>query len=138
MGLPYTGSLMLKPYADRYGMDVYQVRRRMRLKWRCFIGVNLKFRLFWQLNFLLLELLALILGFVLQLVLKATIANTIKRHLFNVVAGISLGYFCYGSQLIHIFFQSYGCYLIMVFCPRKYSHMYYMRFLKSYFFFNFK
>ena len=27
MGLPYTGSLMLKPYADRYGMDVYQVRR---------------------------------------------------------------------------------------------------------------
>lgn len=40
MGLPYTGSLMLKPYADRYGMDVYQVRRTT-LKWRCFIGVNI-------------------------------------------------------------------------------------------------
>lgn len=116
MGLPYTGTLVLKPLADKYGVDIYQVRVSNSLK--CNRVYNSA-----KINFVVLEMLAIGFGCVLRKYIRASMENAAKRHVFNVVAGFALGYLCYGPQLIHVLLQSLGCYLIMAFYTPKYSHL---------------
>ncbi|KAI0208980.1 Membrane-bound O-acyltransferase domain-containing protein 2 [Lamellibrachia satsuma] len=75
-----------------------------------------------QLNFVVGMLTALVLSIIYRNALPAhKVGNTI-RHVFAVMAGLSLGFFCFGKQMCHLFAQAGSCYLIMRFVPTTFLH----------------
>ncbi|RNA20896.1 lysophospholipid acyltransferase 1 [Brachionus plicatilis] len=76
-----------------------------------------------QLNFLISQISAIIIGLFFRSYLKPCPQNTLKRHLVSFLIGILLGNFCYGDQMWHLFLQGFVCYLTLQFCPRKYVHL---------------
>ncbi|KAK2166543.1 hypothetical protein LSH36_38g07031 [Paralvinella palmiformis] len=69
--------------------------------------------LFLQVNFIICELVALLLGFFFRIQLSPTKVSPTTRHVFQVVIGLSLTYFCFGSQILHLFAQTFVCYFLM-------------------------
>lgn len=75
-------------------------------------------------NFLFVQLVALVIGLQYRKFLKAKPSNIMKRHIFNIVNGIFLSYFCFGYEIIHICIQSFVCFTALKLISRSYSHMY--------------
>lgn len=117
----YVGSYIFKPVADQLGIEIYYVSYLNNLKIFLTISKFLPIKF----NFLVAEFAAILLGLVFRSVLPALEKNILKRHLFNITAGIVLSYFCFGYEIVHIFLQTVVGYLGLKFLPRQYSHMYF-------------
>ncbi|ELU07319.1 hypothetical protein CAPTEDRAFT_24585, partial [Capitella teleta] len=66
------------------------------------------------LNFLVCQLVALLLGFPFRSVLAPEKTSTHVRHLVQIAIGIPMCYFCFGSQMLHYLISSLVCYGLMV------------------------
>lgn len=66
-----------------------------------------------QVNFLFCQLSALVLASLFRSVLHPSKCSVTLRHSFALVVGLALGYFCFGSQAIHIACLPALCYLII-------------------------
>ena len=66
-----------------------------------------------QVNFLLTQFTALILAGCLRSYLSPVAVTAATRHVFGLVIGLSLGYFCFGRQAIHLVGLPALCYLAM-------------------------
>jgi len=76
-----------------------------------------------QFNFLVVQFVALISGFLFRRYMRPCPKNTLKRHLVAILWGILLGHFCFGRQMWHLFCQAFVAYLLLMFVPRKYVHL---------------
>jgi len=83
------GSVLLAPLAAKVGLPVDQF------------------------NFLACQLLALLLSYPFRKLLHPALVGPAVRHLFSVVVGLSLAYFCFGYQVIHLFLLSSVAYACM-------------------------
>lgn len=66
-----------------------------------------------QVNFLLTQFTALILAGVLRKCLTPRVVTPLTRHIFGLVIGLALGYFCFGRQAIHLVGLPTICYVVM-------------------------
>ena len=66
-----------------------------------------------QVNFLVTQFSALILAGILRNFLSPTKVSPTTRHVFGLVNGLLLGYFCFGSQAIHLAGLPILCYIVM-------------------------
>ena len=76
-----------------------------------------------QINFVFTELFAVIVGLLFRKYLPPSPKNTLKRHLVEISIGLSLDYFCYGINFIHVVLQSFVSYLLILYAPRNYVHL---------------
>lgn len=71
-----------------------------------------------KVNFLVCQLVALGLGFPYRWLLGPHRASATSRHFIQILIGVSLAYFCFGRQIIHLITQSVIClFLMRVLCP---------------------
>ncbi|XP_028130422.1 lysophospholipid acyltransferase 6 [Diabrotica virgifera virgifera] len=67
-----------------------------------------------QLNFLISQIVALLLSTLYRTVLHPSKTRTEIRHAFGLVVGLCMGYFCFGFQAIHLAGLPMICYMIMI------------------------
>ncbi|CAF1240552.1 unnamed protein product [Rotaria magnacalcarata] len=95
----YTGSRLLSPIADMAGLPIDQF------------------------NFLLSEIVALILAMCFRRFLPPKPSNTFARHLVASLLGIAISHFCFGAQIWHLIIQSSIVYLMLLWIPPKHSYL---------------
>ncbi len=83
-------------------------------------------------NFLFSQVAAIVVGLIYRSYLRPCPKNTLLRHLVAILVGIILGYFYYGKQMWHLFFQSFVVYIGLLVCPRKYVHIFTIIFTMGY------
>lgn len=66
-----------------------------------------------QINFVVAQLCAVLLGTFMRINLSPDRFSPNMRHAYELVCGILIAYFCFGKQMMHIFFQSLICYLLL-------------------------
>ncbi|XP_006618896.1 lysophospholipid acyltransferase 2 [Apis dorsata] len=66
-----------------------------------------------QVNFLLSQITALILAGILRTFLSPVTVTATTRHVFGLIIGLMLGYFCFGRQAIHLAGLPAICYVVM-------------------------
>ncbi|XP_076620237.1 lysophospholipid acyltransferase 6 [Colletes latitarsis] len=66
-----------------------------------------------QVNFLLAQFTALAMAGFLRTFLKPSVVSATTRHVFGLVMGVALGYFCFGKQTIHLALLPGLCYIVM-------------------------
>ncbi|XP_033330977.1 lysophospholipid acyltransferase 6 [Megalopta genalis] len=66
-----------------------------------------------QVNFVLTQVTALLLAGVLRTVLSPNSVTAATRHVFGLIIGLALGYFCFGRQTIHLAGLPALCYIAM-------------------------
>lgn len=71
------------------------------------------FFLFFQINFLLSQVLALFLASLFRSYLHPSKVSSDIRHTYGLTIGLCLGYFCFGQQAIHIAGLPALCYIII-------------------------
>ncbi|KAH9496190.1 Lysophospholipid acyltransferase 2, partial [Bulinus truncatus] len=95
----YGGSLLLAPIADAIGLPIDQI------------------------NFLVCQLVALMLAFPFRSLLSAEKVGVTTRHIIETSVGLLLTFFCFGSQLWHLLAQSVVSYLCLMFGGKSFSHV---------------
>ncbi|KAG1671951.1 Membrane-bound O-acyltransferase domain-containing protein 2 [Nymphon striatum] len=66
-----------------------------------------------RVNFIIAQLAALLLSVFFKNFVHNGKASIHTRHLFNLLGGVCLGYFCFGYQICHIFIQSLLSYIVI-------------------------
>ncbi|XP_053995551.1 lysophospholipid acyltransferase 6 [Hylaeus anthracinus] len=66
-----------------------------------------------QVNFLLTQFTALVLAGFLRTFLNPFAVTAATRHVFGLIIGLALGYFCFGKQTIHLAGLPALCYIVM-------------------------
>ncbi|XP_015431977.1 PREDICTED: lysophospholipid acyltransferase 1 isoform X2 [Dufourea novaeangliae] len=66
-----------------------------------------------QVNFLLTQFTALLLAGFLRRFLNPNVVSAATRHVFGLIIGLTLGYFCFGRQAIHLAGLPALCYIVM-------------------------
>ncbi|CAH0554811.1 unnamed protein product [Brassicogethes aeneus] len=67
-----------------------------------------------QVNFFMTQLVALLLASVYRKFLRPSDTGTVIRHLYGLIVGFSLIYFCYGVQTLHLLSLSAAGYVILI------------------------
>lgn len=67
-----------------------------------------------QVNFLMSHIAAIFMGYFFRVLFPASRVGPFLRHLIQICLGVSINYFCFGSQMIHMFAQSLVTYLLML------------------------
>ncbi|XP_074656765.1 membrane-bound glycerophospholipid O-acyltransferase 2-like [Tubulanus polymorphus] len=75
-----------------------------------------------QLNFVCSQIIAICVGVLYRIYLHPTKVSANIRHGVAFFLGTSLGLFCFGRQMIHVFLQSTVCYLLLKFSGEKIRH----------------
>ncbi|CAI9739902.1 Hypothetical predicted protein [Octopus vulgaris] len=92
------GSRLLTPLSDFFGLPIDQI------------------------NFIVCQLVALLLGIPFRRVLSPRKTSTTVRHLVEVLVGVALTVFCFGYQVWHIVAQSAVTYIILLVAPAMLAH----------------
>ncbi|CAH1248222.1 MBOAT2 [Branchiostoma lanceolatum] len=77
-----------------------------------------------KVSFVTCQVLALLLSLVFRYVLSAGRVGVTARHVFAVVVGVYMAYFCHRWQVIHFFIQSTVCYIIILSSKPSNMHKY--------------
>ncbi|KAK6167339.1 hypothetical protein SNE40_021393 [Patella caerulea] len=94
----YAGSRLLSPLTEVIGLPIDQV------------------------NFVVCQLVALVLAFPFRLVLSPSTTSLTVRHVVQVTVGMALTFFCFGYQIYHLIILSFVCYLLMKYGSRDWMH----------------
>ncbi len=86
-----------------------------------------------KVNFFISQLIGLAIGLIFRYYLKPCKENTFKRHIYAILCGILLGYFCFGSQILHLISHSFICWLVLLLCPRNHVHLYIIIYINIFF-----
>ncbi|ESO86086.1 hypothetical protein LOTGIDRAFT_129765 [Lottia gigantea] len=94
----YAGSRLLTPLSETIGLPIDQV------------------------NFLVCQLVALILAFPFRIVLSPSTTSLTVRHVVQITLGVSLTLFCFGYQIWHLFMLSFVSYILMKYGSKDWMH----------------
>ncbi|KAK4312918.1 hypothetical protein Pmani_015689 [Petrolisthes manimaculis] len=94
----YFGSRRFQPMADYLGMPIDQV------------------------NFILGQLMALVLAYVMRVYCHPSQVSTSTRHYCSFLTGLGISYFCFGRQVVLAVLLVLGCYLLMMLLPLTLLH----------------
>lgn len=73
----------------------------------------LSFLSLFQVNFLIVQILSLVLASIFRTYFHPNRTSTTVRHIFCITFGLLFGYFCFGQQVIHIALLPAICYIVI-------------------------
>jgi lysophospholipid acyltransferase 1/2 len=97
--MSYQGSTLLLPIAEFFSLQIDQF------------------------NFITTQAVGVLAGLYYRTYLGPCKQNIARRLWYNAVLGIVFGFFCFGHQMLHLVLESIMCYLLLLYCPRKYVHL---------------
>lgn len=77
-----------------------------------------------QVYFFSAEIFCLVCAILFRNLLPASESNTKLRHIVELTTGIAVGYFCFGSEFLHVVLQSVLCLVGIKFLPPSIMHKY--------------